>query len=203
MASRPVKHPTARSGRRAWRGCLSCWGGRGIAANIAPWGQNVDTRVQPQDPQKVASAIRPDYSLGSHVAALGLAFSAPTMGSAFADGVFVGQHGSWNRGVPVGYRVSFVPFRSGRPAGPPVDFVTGFLGMDGRTSWAAGRSNRGPAGRADRRRRPLEHHLACDPDAPIAATPGAAPAQRHDNECGPRALQVHRNNTRDPSLERA
>jgi glucose/arabinose dehydrogenase len=97
------------------------------------WGQNVDTRVRPQAPQRVASAIRPDYSLGSHVAALGLAFSAPAMGTQFADGVFVGEHGSWNRTVPVGYRVSFVPFRSGRPAGPPIDFVTGFLGTDGRT----------------------------------------------------------------------
>jgi glucose/arabinose dehydrogenase len=97
------------------------------------WGQNVDTRVRPQAPQRVASAIRPDYSLGSHVAALGLAFSAPAMGTQFADGVFVGEHGSWNRTVPVGYRVSFVPFRSGRPAGSPIDFVTGFLGTDGRT----------------------------------------------------------------------
>ncbi|MGD9740894.1 MAG: sorbosone dehydrogenase family protein [Parvibaculaceae bacterium] len=97
------------------------------------WGQNVDTRVRPQDPQKVASAIRPDFSLGSHVAALGLAFSAPAMGAPFADGVFVGEHGSWNRNTPVGYRVSFVPFRSGRPAGPPVDFVSGFLGTDGKT----------------------------------------------------------------------
>jgi glucose/arabinose dehydrogenase len=97
------------------------------------WGQNVDTRVRPQDPQKVASAIRPDYSLGSHVAALGLMFSAPVMGPEFADGVFVGEHGSWNRSVPVGYRVSFVPFRNGRPAGPPVDFVAGFRGADGKT----------------------------------------------------------------------
>ena len=56
----------------------------------------------------------------------------------FADGVFVGEHGSWNRSVPVGYRVVFVPFRDGRPAGPPVDFVSGFLGTDGRL--AAGRS---------------------------------------------------------------
>lgn len=97
------------------------------------WGQNVDTRVRPQDPQKVASAIRPDYSLGSHVAPLGLAFSDPVMGAAFADGVFVGEHGSWNRSVPVGYRVSFVPFRGGRPSGPPVDFVAGFRGTDGKT----------------------------------------------------------------------
>ncbi|AMN44125.1 PQQ-dependent sugar dehydrogenase [Rhodoplanes sp. Z2-YC6860] len=97
------------------------------------WGQNVDTRVRPPDPQKVATAIRPDYSLGSHVAALGVAFSTPKMGTQFADGVFVGEHGSWNRSVPVGYRVSFVPFRDGSPIGSPVDFVAGFRGTDGRT----------------------------------------------------------------------
>ena len=97
------------------------------------WGQNVDTRVRPADPQKVASAIRPDFSLGSHVAALGLAFSIPAMGPQFADGVFVGEHGSWNRSEPVGYRVSFVPFSNGRPAGSPVDFVAGFRDPDGNT----------------------------------------------------------------------
>jgi glucose/arabinose dehydrogenase len=97
------------------------------------WGQNVDARVRPQNPEKVAAAIRPDYSLGSHVAALGVAFSAPPMGTQFADGVFVGEHGSWNRSVPAGYRVSFVPFRDGRPAGAPVDFVAGFRGTDGKT----------------------------------------------------------------------
>ena len=97
------------------------------------WGQNVDTRVRPQDPDKVAAAISPDYSLGSHVAALGVAFSTPAMGARFADGVFVGEHGSWNRKQPVGYKVVFVPFRGGRPAGPPVDFISGFLGTDGKT----------------------------------------------------------------------
>jgi len=91
------------------------------------WGQNIDPRVRPQDPEKVAAAIRPDYSLGSHVAALGLAFSSPAMGAPFAEGVFVGEHGSWNRSTPVGYKVIFVPFRDGRPAGEPIDFVTGFL----------------------------------------------------------------------------
>jgi glucose/arabinose dehydrogenase len=55
------------------------------------------------------------------------------MGSEFAEGVFVGEHGSWNRSVPVGYKVSFVPFRNGRPAGQPVDFVAGFMGSDGKT----------------------------------------------------------------------
>jgi glucose/arabinose dehydrogenase len=97
------------------------------------WGQNVDTRVRPHDSQKVASAIRPDYSLGSHVAALGLTFSQPTMGPKFAEGVFVGEHGSWNRSTPAGYRVSFVAFRDGRPTGLPVDFVAGFRGADGKT----------------------------------------------------------------------
>ncbi|MBV8687416.1 MAG: sorbosone dehydrogenase family protein [Alphaproteobacteria bacterium] len=97
------------------------------------WGRNVDSRAQPQDPQKVASAVRPDYGLGSHVAALGVAFSTPAMGARFAEGVFVGEHGSWNRSRPSGYKVVFVPFRGGRPAGPPVDVVTGFQGRDGRT----------------------------------------------------------------------
>jgi glucose/arabinose dehydrogenase len=96
------------------------------------WGDHVDTRVKPQDPAKVASAITPDYAIGSHVAALGLAFSSPVLGEGFAEGVFVGEHGSWNRGVPSGYKVVFVPFRDGRPAGDPVDFVTGFQ-ADGKT----------------------------------------------------------------------
>ena len=90
------------------------------------WGRHVDTRVRPEDPERVASAIQPDYALGSHVAALGVAFSVPAMGARFADGAFVGEHGSWNRGVPVGYKVVFVPFRNGRPAAEPIDFVTGF-----------------------------------------------------------------------------
>ncbi|MDT9598921.1 sorbosone dehydrogenase family protein [Sphingosinicella sp. GR2756] len=97
------------------------------------WGSNVDPRVRPQDPRKVASAIRPDYSLGSHVAPLGLAFSTPAMGARFSQGVFVGQHGSWNRDDPSGYKIVFVPFQGGRPAGPPIDFASGFLGADGKT----------------------------------------------------------------------
>jgi glucose/arabinose dehydrogenase len=97
------------------------------------WGQNVDPRAQPQNPEKVAAAIRPDYSLGSHVAALGVAFSTPTMGGTFTDGVFVGEHGSWNRSAPVGYKVIFVPFQNGKPSGDPVDFVSGFLTDEGKT----------------------------------------------------------------------
>jgi glucose/arabinose dehydrogenase len=97
------------------------------------WGQHVDTRVKPEAPDKVAVALTPDYALGSHVAALGLAFSTPAMGAKYAEGVFIGEHGSWNRPDPAGYKVVFVPFRDGRPAGPPVDFATGFREDDGRT----------------------------------------------------------------------
>jgi len=99
----------------------------------AYWGQHEDERVRPQDPAKVAASITPDYSLGSHVAALGVDFSTPAMGAEFANGAFVGEHGSWNRKDPVGYKVIFVPFSDGRPAGPPVDFVSGFFGEDGKT----------------------------------------------------------------------
>lgn len=96
------------------------------------WGQNVDPRVRPKNPKKVESAIAPDYSLGSHHAPLGIAFSNDQVGGQFANGVFVGEHGSWNRGDPVGYKVVFVPFENGQPAGDPVDFVSGFLGDDGK-----------------------------------------------------------------------
>jgi len=97
------------------------------------WGKNVDDRVRPQDPAKVASAIAPDYALGSHVAALGVDFSEASMGDRFANGVFVGEHGSWNRKDPVGYKVVFVPITDGRPSGPPIDFVAGFRDNDGTT----------------------------------------------------------------------
>ena len=99
----------------------------------AYWGQNVDERVRPRNPEKVAASIAPDYSLGAHVAALGLDFSSAVMGPEFANGAFVGMHGSWNRSDPVGYKVVFVPFRNGRPAGDPIDFVTGFRDDDGTT----------------------------------------------------------------------
>ncbi|SDP82953.1 PQQ-dependent sugar dehydrogenase [Ectopseudomonas guguanensis] len=97
------------------------------------FGQHIDPRVKPQDPDKVAAAIEPDYALGAHVAALGLDFSSEVMGERYADGVFVGEHGSWNRKNPVGYKVIFVPFENGRPSADPIDFVTGFRTEDGRT----------------------------------------------------------------------
>ena len=91
------------------------------------WGSHIDDRVRPQDPEKVNSAITPDYALGSHVAALGVDFSNPNVGESFAEGVFVGMHGSWNRKPPVGYKVVFIPFKDGAPAGEPIDFLSGFL----------------------------------------------------------------------------
>ncbi len=98
----------------------------------AYWGNNPDKRVRPFKEDMVSKTVRPDYSLGSHTAPLGLAFSNAAMGPQFADGAFVGMHGSWNREVPVGYKVVFVPFRGGRPAGKPIDVVTGFQ-ADGKT----------------------------------------------------------------------
>lgn len=99
----------------------------------AYWGQNVDPRVKPAKPEKVAQTVRPDYSLGAHTAPLGLAFSNEAMGPRFAQGAFVGMHGSWNREVPAGYKVVFVPFRGNQPTGQPIDFVTNFMGEDGKT----------------------------------------------------------------------
>lgn len=98
------------------------------------WGPNADDRVRPQKPEKVAATIAPDYALGSHVAALGVDFSDEAMGQAFAEGVFVGMHGSWNRAHPVGYKVVFVPFTNGAPSGPPIDVVTGFLDAENNTT---------------------------------------------------------------------
>jgi len=96
------------------------------------YGQHVDTRIQPQRPDLVAKAIAPDYALGSHTASLGLTFSTgETLGPDFADGVFIGQHGSWNRDPRAGYRVIFVPFRSGKPDGMPREVLTGFLDAAG------------------------------------------------------------------------
>ncbi|ADL02459.1 PQQ-dependent sugar dehydrogenase [Brevundimonas subvibrioides] len=96
------------------------------------YGQHVDTRVQPQDPARVASAIAPDYALGAHTASLGLTFYESTLFPAtFRHGAFVGQHGSWNREPKSGYKVIFVPFSNGVPAGAPMDFLTGFLNDKG------------------------------------------------------------------------
>lgn len=92
------------------------------------YGSNVEPRIRPQRPDLVAKAISPDYALGSHVAALGLDFAAEGgLGGQYAEGAFVGQHGSWNRSDPSGYKVVFVPFTNGSPSGTPIDLVTGFL----------------------------------------------------------------------------
>jgi glucose/arabinose dehydrogenase len=92
------------------------------------YGDHLDPRVTPQRPDLVATARRPDYALGSHVAPLGLAFAeGADLGPRFAEGAFIGEHGSWNRKPRSGYRVVFVPFQDGRPSGRPVDVLAGFL----------------------------------------------------------------------------
>lgn len=97
------------------------------------WGQTVDDRV-PQDAAAVARAITPDYALGGHTASLGLCWlPAGTLG--FPEGMAIGQHGSWNRSRLSGYKVIFVPFADGGPAGPPRDILTGFLAPDERLSY--------------------------------------------------------------------
>jgi glucose/arabinose dehydrogenase len=96
------------------------------------YGQHVDTRVDPQRPDLVAKALAPDYALGPHTASLGLASTAgAALPPPFANGMFVGQHGSWNRTPKSGYKVIFVPFANGRPSGSPIDVLTGFLDADG------------------------------------------------------------------------
>jgi glucose/arabinose dehydrogenase len=96
------------------------------------FGQHVDTRVKPPRPDLVAKAIAPDYALGTHTASLGLAFyEGSLLPKRFADGAFIGQHGSWNREPRSGYKVIFVPFSGGQPAGTPEDVLTDFVSTDG------------------------------------------------------------------------
>ena len=97
------------------------------------FGQNVDTRVSPPRPELVAKAIAPDYALGGHTASLGLTFyEGKAFPQSYQGGVFIGQHGSWNRKPHSGYKVVFIPFSGGKPSGPPQDFLGGFLDKDGK-----------------------------------------------------------------------
>ncbi|WP_444634083.1 PQQ-dependent sugar dehydrogenase [Cupriavidus oxalaticus] len=96
------------------------------------FGQHVDERVKPPAPDLVARAIVPDYAVGAHTAALGLAAATGnSLPARFSEGMFVGQHGSWNRRPLAGYKVIFVPFSNGRPNGAPFDVLTGFVDGEG------------------------------------------------------------------------
>jgi glucose/arabinose dehydrogenase len=96
------------------------------------YGQHVDPRVEPPRPDLVAKAIKPDYALGAHVAPLGLATSErAALPPRYANGMFIGLHGSWNRRPLSGYAVVFVPFREGKPAGMPIEVLAGFVNADG------------------------------------------------------------------------
>ena len=95
--------------------------------------QHVDQRVKPQNPELVARAVHPDYALGPHTASLGLAYSNEVhLNGLFRNGMFIGQHGSWNRKPFSGYKVIFVPFKEGKPSGLPLDVLTGFLNDKGQ-----------------------------------------------------------------------
>ena len=99
------------------------------------FGQHLDARPKPQRPDLVATAIAPDYALGSHVAPLGLVSSAATtLPLAYAHGMFIGEHGSWNRRPRSGYRVVFVAFSNGQPVGLPMEVLGGFVSPEG-TAW--------------------------------------------------------------------
>jgi glucose/arabinose dehydrogenase len=97
------------------------------------FGQHVDTRVKLRRPDLVAKAVVPDYALGPHTASLGIAWSgnAAALPSSLRNGMFVGQHGSWNRKPRSGYKVIFVPFSEGAPSGPAMDVLTGFVTPEG------------------------------------------------------------------------
>jgi glucose/arabinose dehydrogenase len=123
--------------------------GRFYGGPYSYFGAPVDKRVKPQRPDLVAQARKPDYALGTHTAPLGLSFAE---GSAFPapfhSGAFIGQHGSWNRKPRSGYNVVFIPFSDTRPAGMPVEVLTGFVTQ-------AGEANGRPVGVAIDRRRAL------------------------------------------------
>jgi glucose/arabinose dehydrogenase len=96
------------------------------------FGQHVDIRVTPQRPALVAKALAPDYALGPYTASLGLASAfGNALPPPFANGMFIGQHGSWNRRPHSGYKVIFVPFKDGKAIGAPLDVLTGFLSNEG------------------------------------------------------------------------
>ncbi|MEO6688910.1 MAG: sorbosone dehydrogenase family protein [Dokdonella sp.] len=107
------------------------------------YGQNVDDRVVPQRPDLVAKAIKPDYALGSHVAALGLWFSETNalpenaLPEKYRHGAFVAEHGSWDRSPLSGYAVVHVAFEDGKPVGAPEPVVTGFYSDDEKQLYGA------------------------------------------------------------------
>lgn len=94
------------------------------------FGQHVDERAQPQRPDLVQKAIKPDYALSSHVAPLGLLFYTGDNMPQYRGGAFISEHGSWNRTPLNGYQVVWVKFENGQPTGLPQPVVTGFLSDD-------------------------------------------------------------------------
>ena len=145
------------------------------------FGQHEEPRQRGRRPDLVAEAVAPDYGLGSHTASLSLAFyRGETFPEPWRSGAFVGQHGSWNRSSLTGYRVLFVPFEGGRPAGPPREFLGGFIAdsasfeVHGRPLGVAVASRRGPAGGGRSVGNHLESGVPRGPADPRPAGGGAA-----------------------------
>ena len=125
------------------------------------YGAHIDERVKPQRPDLAATAIVPDYALGAHTAALGLARAwGDALPATFASGMFVGQHGSWNRKPPSGYQVVFVPFKGGKPSGQPIAGADRVPEPGRRGVRSAGRRRDRQPGRAAGRRRRRQRRLA-------------------------------------------
>ncbi len=92
------------------------------------YGKHVDSRIESPDPELINKSIKPDYALGSHTASLGLLNANNShLTTDFSEGMFVAQHGSWNREPKSGYKVIYIPFTDGKPSGESIDVVTGFL----------------------------------------------------------------------------
>ncbi len=103
------------------------------------FGKNEDPRRAGERPDLVQKAIVPDVPLGAHTASLGLVFNEKNyFDPKYAGGLFIAQHGSWNKSELSGYKVVFVPFRDGKPAGPMQDFLTGFI-VDEKSNRVYGR----------------------------------------------------------------
>ena len=97
------------------------------------YGQHIDTRVEQRAPELVKKALKPDYALGAHTASLGLFYTDGKHNlHDIGQGMFIGQHGSWNREPRAGYKVLFVPFSDQQPAGKPIEILSGFLSQDGQ-----------------------------------------------------------------------
>lgn len=84
-----------------------------------------------QDPQfdkrPCREFVTPELDLGPHVAALGMRFYTGSLfPEKYRNGIFIAEHGSWNRSDPIGYRITHVPVKNGKATGYET-FAQGWL----------------------------------------------------------------------------